>query len=299
VTVLEAYPFIANAFSLIRQEQGGQYVVCDCPLRNHRTSRLRLWLGTDGRLMFGCYACGKGAKLDILRAAGLSWKDCFPEGTKIERQHQEVTAKYPYRDESGALLYLTLRLEPGRNGRDKEFSQRRPNPAYDPKRSFGPDNRRWLASLGDVRRVLYRLPELLGADPARPVFVCEGEKDADTLRRLGLVATTAVCGASSEWLESYSLALACRHVVVIEDADEPGRRHANEVLGSVVRHARTACAVRLPAKDATAFLLETRRKLEGSLLPASDDDVLTEFKLACEAKPAYRACLPHECWQWL
>jgi hypothetical protein len=33
--------------------------------------------------------------------------------------------------------------------------------------------------------VLYRLPELNAADPTDPVFVCEGEKDADRVRGLG------------------------------------------------------------------------------------------------------------------
>lgn len=300
MTVLEAYPVIREAFSFIREESGGQYVVCDCPIRNHDTSRLRFWLGRDNRLMFGCYACGPTMKTEILRTAGLSWKDCFPEGTKIERCHQECTAKYLYRDERGELLYMTLRLEPGRNGRDKEFSQRRPNPAFSPRVPVGPDNRKWVSSLGDVRRVLYRLPELRRADPARPVFVVAGEKDVETLRGFGLIATTNVCGESAEWQESYSDALAGRHVVVIEDADDTGRRHANEVFGSVMRRAATAAVVRLPQKDATAFMLATRRKLEtGSLVPPTDADVLAAFRAECERAGFFRIGYAHEGWQTL
>ena len=36
----------------------------------------------------------------------------------------------------------------------------------------------WVWKLGDTRRVLYRLPELLAANASLPVFVTEGEKDA-------------------------------------------------------------------------------------------------------------------------
>lgn len=295
MTVLDAYPVCREAFSVIREEQGGQYAVCDCPLKNHTTSRLRLWLGTDGRLMFGCYACGDTRKLEILRAVGLSWKDCFPEGTKIDRRHQQVTAKYPYQDERGQLLYLTMRLEPGRGGRDKEFSQRRPNPEFDPKRSVGPDNRKWLNSLGDVRRVLYRLPELLRADPERPVFVVAGEKDVETLRSIGLVATTNVCGESAEWLAGYSEALAGRHVVVIEDADATGERHANEVCGSLLKYARTLTRGRLPAKDATAFVLSLQRGPGESLFEKRD--VRGEFLRACERLPVWGAASPADVWR--
>jgi hypothetical protein len=261
VKVLDAYPWISEAFSVIREERGGEYVVCDCPITNHRTATLRLWLGRDGRLMFGCHACGPKAKLEILRAARLSWKDTFPEGARIERQHQEVVERYPYCDEAGALLYQTVRLEPGRNGRDKDFVQRRPNPAFNPKRLFGPDNRKWIPNLDGVRRVLYRLPELCRADRSAVVYVVAGEKDADSLRGIGLVSTTNVCGERSEWLRDYSAALAGRHVAVIADADDPGRRHAEKVCGALLDYATSLRKLELPgAKDATAFLLDRRKE---------------------------------------
>lgn len=239
--VLSAYPWVAEAFAVASEEAGGAFVNAACPLGPHGSARVRFWLGDgDGRLMFGCYAgCGK---LEILRAVGRGWKDCYPGGTDWKAVRQEVAARYPYRDEAGVLLYETVRLEPGRAGRDKDFRQRRPVGGG------------WEWSLGDVRRVLYRLPDLVAADPARLVVVCEGEKDVESLAAIGVLGTTNVCGARSEWLEEYSAALAGRAVVVIEDADGAGRRHANEVVGSLTNHARAVRRVRLPAKDATAFL---------------------------------------------
>ena len=242
--VLDLYPVCRSAFEVLREEAGGAYAVCTCPLKCHATSTVRLWIGEDRRLMFGCHAgCNK---LEILRAVGLSWKDCYPEGADLKRVKQEVTARYKYRDEAGALLYETVRLEPGRGGRDKDFRQRRPRG-----RDAGGG---WEWNLDGVRRVLYRLPELLAADVTRPVFVVAGEKDADALADLGFVSTTNVCGERSEWLESYSECLADRSVVVIEDRDSAGRRHANEVCGSLTEYAACLRRVRLPAKDATAFL---------------------------------------------
>lgn len=252
---MDAYPVVADAFSVIREEGDGRFVVCDCPLKNHRTSRLRLWLGDDGRLLFGCYACGPAAKVEILRAAGLKWADCYPADTDWKRVTREVVASYPYRDECGLLLYETCRLEPGFKGKDKTFFQRRPKPGV--ARPRGRED--WVNGLGDVRRVLYRLPELLAADIARPVYAVAGEKDVEALAGLGFVATTNVCGEAAEWLPSYSETLADRHVVVIEDRDAAGKRHTNEVCGSLLDHAASVRRLRLPAQDATDFLNGLRR----------------------------------------
>ena len=53
----------------------------------------------------------------------------------------------------------------------------------------------WHWNMQGVFRILYRLPGLLEADPAAPVFVAEGEKDVDCLASLGLIATCNVGGA--------------------------------------------------------------------------------------------------------
>jgi putative DNA primase/helicase len=89
-----------------------------------------------------------------------------------------IVAIYDYRDEVGKLLYQVTRTTP------KGFFQRRP----DGKGGFA-------NGLGDVRRVLYHLPELLKADRQQPVFIPEGEKDVDALRGLGLIATCNSGGA--------------------------------------------------------------------------------------------------------
>lgn len=245
--VLDAYPWVSEAFAGVTADNAsGSYVSADCPLKCHRNARLSLWLGSDGRLLFGCWAgCDK---LEILRAVGRGWKDCYPAGEMPDRPPQRTSAVYPYRDEAGVTLYQTVRLEPGTRGRDKDFRQRRPNAAGG-----------WDWSLGDVRRVLYRLPEILG-QMTETVCVVAGEKDADSLSRIGILATTNVCGERSPWLDSYSAVLSGRDVVVVPDADPTGTRHADEVVGSLVRHgARSVRVVTLPDKDATAFLNRLRR----------------------------------------
>lgn len=72
---------------------------------------------------------------------------------------------------------------------------------------------------------LYRLGEVTAAVKAgKPVYVCEGEKDADTLRTLGVCATTSPQGAQSWQKADYSPLEAATQVFVIGDDDTPGRR---------------------------------------------------------------------------
>jgi hypothetical protein len=147
-----------------------------------------------------------------------------PNGT---RARPRILVTYDYKDEKGRFLYQTVRYHP------KGFKQRRP------------DKSGWVWNLADVPRVLYRLPELL-QNPDRAVFVVEGEKDADRLREIGLVATTNVNGANAKWLPQYTETLRGREVVILPDNDEPGRRHAEEVAAALDGAAASVKVVPLP-----------------------------------------------------
>ena len=158
---------------------------------------------------FYCDVCKQGG--GTLRLARLLGLQRHP-GTAPRNR---LVAEYPYRDETGRLLYVVERLEP------KRFRQYRPD---------GAGGR--IYHLGDVPRVLYRLPELLAADPTEPVLIPEGEKDVDALRTQGFVATCNAGGAGT-WREEYARWLRSYHVVILPDDDEPGRRHADQVARSL------------------------------------------------------------------
>ena len=141
---------------------------------------------------------------------------------------KQLVATYDYKDEQGKLLYQVVRYEP------KAFLQRQP----DGKGS-------WVWKLDGVRRVLYRLPELLAADPQETVFIVEGEKDANRLSALGLVVTTNVSGAG-KWRDEYNEYLCERHVVILPDNDQKGRDHARLVAASLQGKAQSMRIVLLP-----------------------------------------------------
>jgi AAA domain len=151
------------------------------------------------------------------------------------RPSSPVVARYGYTDENGVLLYQVQRHEP------KRFSQRKPD-----------GNGAWTYQLGDVRRVLYRLPELL-AYPDGTVFVCEGEKDADRVAALGHCATTLSGG--SKWTDDLVEVLRGRDVLILQDDDEPGRGKALAAATALHGTAATVRIVKFPgAKDVSDWL---------------------------------------------
>jgi putative DNA primase/helicase len=81
------------------------------------------------------------------------------------------------------------------------------------------------------RKLPYRLPELLDADPANWVCIPEGEKDAVNLAKLGFVATTNPNGAKG-WKNSKLIPyIADRtRIAIFEDNDDAGRDRTKKII---------------------------------------------------------------------
>jgi len=149
-----------------------------------------------------------GAAMDWLRGEGLV-ADTAPKQPKI-------VASYDYRDESGKLISQVVRFAP------KDFRQRKPN------RRGG-----WEWKVKGIRRLPYRLPEVAKAIEARePIYIVEGEKDADRLAGIGLTATCNAGGAG-KWTGEHSKHLSGASVVLLPDNDETGRLHVEAVASSL------------------------------------------------------------------
>ena len=133
-----------------------------------------------------------------------------------------IVETYSYRDEGGAELFQTCRLENGETAADgkktKSFFQRRPD-----------GNGGYVNGIAGVRQVPYRLPELTEAvAKQRWVFLCEGERKCDRLAALGFVATCNAMGAG-KWPDALTPHFSGAYVIIPPDNDEPGRRHAQLV----------------------------------------------------------------------
>lgn len=196
-----------------------------CPAHDDDRCSLVVSEGDDGRVLAHCHA---GCTYDeICDAIGVRVADTMPECNNREG-HGKIVTTYDYRDESGKLLYQSVRYEP------KDFKQRRP--AADGG---------WDWNMNGVRYVLYQLPELRADDPNEFVFVCEGEKDADNLRSCGVAATTNVAGAR-KWRSEYNETLRGRNVIILPDNDATGQQHALMVAAQLHGIAASVRILELP-----------------------------------------------------
>jgi RecA/RadA recombinase len=136
----------------------------------------------------------------------------------IPRRIKEV---YPYVNAYGEIVYEVLRFEP------KDFRQRRL------------ENGKHVWNLQGVTPLPYNLPAIL-EHPRKTIFLVEGEKDVEALKKLGLLASCN-SGGAKKWTQDLNQHFAGRKIIVLPDNDEAGRNHAKvlvEQLASVAQEVR-------------------------------------------------------------
>lgn len=161
-----------------------------------------------------------------------------PPPPSIHYRHGNAVAVWKYRNEQGALLFEVHRFEPaGEKKQILPLSLWRDGVGY-----------RWRWKGFPAPRPLYNLDKF-AANPAAPVVITEGEKDADAaaLIFLNSIATTSPNGSQAASKADWT-PLAGRKVLIWGDADAPGLKYAREVAEIL---AALGCAVSIV--DAVAF----------------------------------------------
>lgn len=194
-------------------------------------------LNPDGEHM-RCFVCGwRGDVIDFYgKIRGIpSQLDAARElderfGRRPVARKPKADRSHDYQDEYGNVVYRTVRKD------DRWFQER-----------YDRETHRFVRGKGCMQGVKlypYRLPEVLlrlEENPEEIVYIAEGEKDVDTLWRLGRAATCNPMGAG-KWRDEFSKWFAGRKVVVFWDNDQVGREHAQKVAGSL--HA-VGCVIRV------------------------------------------------------
>jgi 5S rRNA maturation endonuclease (ribonuclease M5) len=254
--------------------------MCRCPAHEDNQASLHVSPGTEGQpVVLKCHAgC---TTEEIIAEAGLDWNEiCKPldQRSNVTPIRIQPTI-YSYVDEEGVELYQALRMyQP--DGR-KTFKQRHLK------------NGTWQWNLNDVRRVVYRLPDVIAAvRDGKTIWLVEGEKDVQSLNNLDEVATTNPMGAG-KWLPEYTETLRGATVHIIADADNPGRKHAREVAAQL---READCTVRTfearEGKDVTDHLtkghaleelVETTQDVEGTT-PSDGMDILEYVRMQFSAE---------------
>ena len=209
----------------------GRGWIARCPAHDDRTPSLSITQGEDGRALLHCHA---GCAHDVIVSAlGIEERELFagaresiqppPRTTRCFATAREGVDAYRttlgheddqwiYRDEAGQPVGMVLRWN-----------------LKDGSKTFRP-----LWCIGESwqqtyprERTLYALDRLV-ADRSGCVFVTEGEKCAEMVVTLGMLATTSPGGSNGADRAIWE-PLAGREVVILPDADNAGRKYAAAV----------------------------------------------------------------------
>lgn len=203
-------------------------------------------------------------------------------GEMLAQDGYRLSVTYTYTDGDGKPLYYVDRYEREIMGRrEKTFVQRSPT----------------AENLDGVKRVLYNLPAVRRA---QRVFIVEGEKDVETMRRMNLVATTN-SGGGKFWQRDFNAEFEGKDVVVIPDNDEVGESHAASLVAQLRPIAKSVKCVKVSALhkgDVTDYM-----EREGGSL-ASLLEMVDAAPLACVSEDADVArakemnAEPLRNWEW-
>lgn len=213
----------------IKKISGGYQAKCPCHDDKHQSLSVA---EKDGKLLLFCHAgCSFGS---IVKALNL--RPDKANGIPI------ITNTYDYTDAEGKLLYQVVRYQP------KNFKQRRPD-----------GKGGWVWNMNGIFPTLYHLSEVLKAIyGGEQLFIVEGEKDADNLRKNNWTATTISGGAAAKWHPSLVPIFEGARVVIIPDNDDAGRKYAHYVANLLYGWCSSLKLITLPSKDVSDYL-ETER----------------------------------------
>lgn len=261
----------------VEELTGGQYEAW-CPAHpderpdGRKSLAIRMGTKNPDAIMLDCRT-RKCSLADIAGEIGLTRRDLFVSRGNSAGQRSDIVATYDYTTAKGTLLFQVCRKEmppkePGGKPR-KRFLQRRPALPEDIERyeqwkaaggkasgqrkppGVSLDGRsptgHWCWTSKDIpKKPLYRLPAIIDAVArGKRIYVVEGEKCVQTLEAIGRIATTCPEG-SKKWQSQHAEPLAGARVVVLPDADGPGRRHAQSVARSLASVGAEIRVVDLP-----------------------------------------------------
>jgi len=245
----------------VKKTGESQYVAC-CPAHDDKKPSLSI-SESNGKILLHCQAGCDTQR--VVEAIGIQMKDLYIQersgGWELLRDHL-------YHDEAGSVIAKKeLYLKP--DGSKTGVWLRLRNGKYE-------------KGLKGLDIPLYNLPALVGS--AGAVYIAEGEKDADTLNRMGFTATTSPNGAGSKWKVTYNKYFSDRDVVILTDNDEPGHLHGEGIKRALIPVAKsvkfipaTAIWPDVPPKGdisdiAAHFGVDTAKEMLAAAVDAAADE---------------------------
>ena len=278
---------VIRHFESPKPNGAGSFMV-RCPCHDDSTQSLSI-TEKDNKILLNCFA---GCRTqDILWAVGLQERDLFNTAGVDDRPPQ---VEYLYTPDLKKVRFYILR-----NGEwKKTFCWKHRNA-----------NGNWDKGTGGQHIPLYRQnqleftpiisdeplswddiinePDAPEATELPPVYIVEGEKDANTMNdKLGLVAVSSPHGGTagkldSKWRDEWNSLFADRDVVLLPDNDEVGETFADMVARKLIPYAKTVKIVHLkdewdtlPKKGDITDVLSIQQPYHGKSVAACVRDKL-------------------------
>lgn len=234
--------FYQNHISSLKETSNGEAVGL-CPFHQDTSPSFSVNLESG---LYHCFGCNAGGNVFSFyqKLKGVSFQTAYQDighlvGLNGDSDKPKVVSVFKYQDELGQPVYWKERIEPGRNGRKKEF---------------------FFYCLRDDQRVTgrgrdpipYNLPALSNAEG--PIYFVEGEAKADLLTGWGLTATCLDNGSTvpapaalEKWRGTYLQYFQGKEAVyILPDNDDPGCKYADFLAGELKSIVGSVKVVNLP-----------------------------------------------------
>lgn len=253
-------------FKNVKQIGSEQYQA-SCPAHADDKPSLSI-KDTDDKFLLDCKA---GCSVDsVMESIGLSMKDLFKDNdTNGYKQSQKpksdnIRAIYKYIDLDGNVMFEKVRFKTGNtkgvfrhmdsNGKiiwsiskGTYYETYKGSGEYAGKKDTNKNND-VIKIDKDIERILYNLPALTKAiEEKETVYICEGEKDVETLKDWGLVGTCNFDGGGKDkFKKRYSKFFLNSDVVVIPDCDKAGEDHQQTIKSNLFDYVKSMKVLELP-----------------------------------------------------
>jgi len=243
----------------------GNGYLASCPVPDHGQGKgdkhpsLSITESTDGNYLFKCHGgCDQHTVFSTIKDMGIlpqlpDRPEYLASIKPIPTSSQAMTLEHEwhYVDEDGISLFLKQRYKTN-DIKGKTYKTLR----------VMPDGSR-VGKLGDCRIIPYRLPELRQAvADGRVIYITEGEKAADSLCSLGVVATTSHAGAGG-WNPDLNQYFAGANVVIVPDNDQVGWNYTHRIVESLLPSAKSIRVLDLNLSNPKEDAFEWVTKYEG------------------------------------
>ena len=229
-------PFLLDYIQEVTQKSKGkdQYI---CPLCNSGTGHNGTGAFTyyPDNHTYKCFACGTYGDVFTLHAKlnNLSLENDFPQIIDDLEKRFTIPTNKP---EAWVRLRTHVYQSMNRDNIAVKTIYKKPD---------GSKTAQWqryegnnlTRGLNGLKMPLYHVYNLV--DNTKPVFIVEGEKDVETMEKLGYIATTSPNGAGSHWRKDYIEHFRGFDVIILADNDEIGLKYATEIAENVVQIARS------------------------------------------------------------